>query len=219
MPDERKARPVSGEIMAAPLAGAESAEPGFTRNDVVDAEFETIRPAEPAAAAHGRDFASIGTAAPPIQGLDSLRKSDPAPPTQGPVRGGPVFWIVGLGLAAGAFWISGGHALVRQVPFAGESAPAQSIVNALHIVDVTSRVEEHGGRSVLFVDGKAVNDDRVARTLPRLEIDVTANDGTVLRYNLGTSVEPLPPGAAFGFSSRLEAPKEGVKSVSVTFQE
>jgi hypothetical protein len=216
MPDERKARPVSGEIMAAPLAGAESSEPGFTRNDAVDAEFETVRPAEPA---HGRDFTSIGTAAPPIQGLDSLRKSDAAPPTQGPVRGGPVFWIVGLGLAAGAFWVSGGHALVRQVPFAGESAPAQSIVNALHIVDVASRVEEHGGRSVLFVDGKAVNDDRVARTLPRLEIDVTANDGTVLRYNLGTSAEPLAPGAAFGFSSRLEAPKEGVKSVSVTFQE
>jgi hypothetical protein len=217
MPDERKARPVSGEIMAAPPAGAEPAEPGFIHADVVDAEYETVRPDQPAAA-HARTSISIGTAAAPLQGLGSLRKAD-ASRREGPVRGGPMFWIFGLGLAAGAFWVSGGHALVRQAPIAGQTAPAQSIVNALHIVDVTSRVEEHGGRPVLFVDGKAINDDRIERILPRLEIDVTANDGAVMRYNLGTSAEPLAPGAAFGFSSRLEAPKEGVKSVSVTFQE
>jgi hypothetical protein len=220
MPDERNARPVSGEIMAASLAGAEPAGSGFIHADVVDAQFETIRPGEPAVTtSHTRTPASIGTVAGPTQGLDSLRKSDAMPKPQGPVRGGPVFWVFGFGLAAGAFWVSGGHALVRQAPFVGETAPAQSIVNALHIVDVKSRVEEHGGRPVLFVDGKALNDDRVARTLPQLEIDVTANDGTTMRYNLGTSTEPLAPGAAFGFSSRLEAPKEGVRSVSVTFQE
>ena len=33
------------------------------------------------------------------------------------------------------------------------------------------------------------------------------------------AAEPLAPGAAFVFSSRLEAPKEGIRSVSVTFQE
>jgi hypothetical protein len=219
MPDERNARPVSGEIMAVPLAGAESADAGLIHADVVDAEFETIRPGESAATARARSFTSIGAAAAPVPGLDSLRRTDAAPRRQGPVRGGPVFWMVGLGLAAGAFWVSGGHALVRQVPFAGEPGPAQSVVNALHIVDVTSRVEEHGGRPVLFVDGRAVNDDRVARALPRLEIGVTSKDGTITSYNLGTSAEPLVPGAAFGFSSRLEAPKEGVKSVSVTFQE
>ena len=183
MPDERNARPVSGEIMAAPLAGSEPAEPGLVHADVVDAEFETIRPA---AAVQARPSMSIGTAAAPLLGLDSLREADAAAKPQGPVRGGPVFWIFGLGLAAGAFWVSGGHALVRQAPFPGQTAPAQSIVNALHIVGVTSRVEAHGGRQVLFVDGKAVNDDRIERILPRLEIDVTANDGTVMRYNLGT---------------------------------
>jgi hypothetical protein len=219
MPDERNARPVSGEIMAAPPAGAEPADPGFMHADIIDAEYETIRPDEPVVVAQARTVTSIGTAAAPVQGLDSLRKADAAAAPQAPARGGPAFWIFGLGLAAGAFWVSGGHALVRQAPIAGQTAPAQSIVNALHIVDVTSRVEDHGGRQVLFVDGKAVNDDRVERILPRLEIDVTANDGVVMRYNLGTSPEPLAPGAAFGFSSRLEAPKEGVKSVSVTFQE
>jgi hypothetical protein len=219
MPDERYARPISGEIMTAPVAGTAAAEPLFAQGDIVDAQFETVRPAEPATTAQGRPVIAIGTAAAPVQGLDSLRKNEAAARPRGPVRGGPVFWVFGLGLAAGAFWVSGGHALVRQAPFADAIEPAQPVVSPLHIVDVVSRVEEHGGRSILFVDGKALNDDRIARMLPKLEIGVTANDGTVMRYNLGTTVEPLAPGAAFAFSSRLEAPKEGVRSVSVTFQE
>jgi hypothetical protein len=220
MPDERYARPVSGEIMTAPVIGTAATEPLFAPADIIDAQFETVRPAEPVDRLQGRrPIGAIGTAAAPVQGLDSLRKSEAAAGPRGPVRGGPVFWVFGLGLAAGAFWVSGGHALVRRVPFANESQSAQPVVNPLHIVDVASRVEEHGGRSILFVEGKAVNDDRIARTLPRLEMGVTANDGTVMRYNLGTAAEPLAPGAAFAFSSRLEAPKEGVRSVSVTFQE
>ena len=219
MPDERYARPVSGEIMTAPAAGTAASEPLFAQGDIVDAQFETVGPAEPAVAGRGRPITAIGTVAAPVQGLASLRKGDAAARPLGPARGGPVFWVFGLGLAAGAFWVSGGHALVRQAPFAAATGPAQPVVNPLHIVDVASRVEEHGGRPVLFVEGKAVNDDRIARTLPRLEIGVTANDGTMMRYNLGTSAEPLAPGAAFAFSSRLEAPKEGVRSVSVTFQD
>jgi hypothetical protein len=219
MPDERYARPVSGEIMTAPVAGTAAGEPIFVQADIVDAQFETVRPAELVAAAQVRAITAIGTPAAPVQGLDSLRKNEAAARPRGPVRGGPVFWVFGLGLAAGAFWVSGGHALVRQAPFAGVTAPADPVVNPLHIVDVVSRVEEHGGRSILFVEGKALNDDHIARMLPKLEIGVTANDGAMMRYNLGTTVEPLAPGAAFAFSSRLEAPKEGVRSVSVTFQE
>src|SRR3954471_14284392 len=98
MPDERNARPVSGEIMAAPPGGAEPVEPGPVHADVIDAEYETIRPEQPAAAADIRTLTSIGTAAAPLQGLGSLRKADAAQRPQGPVRGGPVFWIVGLGL-------------------------------------------------------------------------------------------------------------------------
>jgi len=219
MPVERYARPVSGEIMTAQVTGTAAVDPIFGQADIVDAQFETVRPAEPAALAQGRPITAIGTAAAPVQGLDSLRKDEATARPRGPVRGGPVFWVVGLGLAAGAFWVSGGHALVRQAPFVGETGPSEPLASPLHIVDVVSRVEEHGGRSILFVEGKALNDDRTERMLPRLEIGVTGNDGTVMRYNLGTTVEPLAPGAAFAFSSRLEAPKEGVRSVSVTFQE
>src|SRR4051812_12327607 len=219
MPDERYARPVSGEIMTAPVAETALGMPLAALADIVDAQFETVRPAAPVATRPSRPSISIGTTTAPAQGLDTLRKANAAARRRGPVRGGPVFWTVGLGLAAGAFWVSGGHALVRQSPFAAVTGQAHSVVNPLHIVDVTSRVEEHGGRGVLFVEGKAVNDNRIARTLPKLEIGVTANDGTLMRYNLGTSAEPLAPGAAFAFSSRLEAPKEGVRTVSVTSQE
>ena len=117
MPDERKARPVSGEIMAAPLAGAESSEPGFTRNDVVDAEFETVRPGRAGAMARRSSRRSARPRL-PFRDWIPCARAMPRRRAQGPVRGGPVFWIVGLGLAAGAFWVSGGHALVRQVPFA-----------------------------------------------------------------------------------------------------
>ncbi|MER9335230.1 hypothetical protein NKJ06_14720 [Mesorhizobium sp. M0293] len=62
---------------------------------------------------------------PPIEGMDMLRK--PEAPAERPTasRGGPIFWIAGLGAALAAFWVSGGHALVRQAPFlSGAPAPA-----------------------------------------------------------------------------------------------
>jgi hypothetical protein len=219
MPDERNARPVSGEIMAAPPAGEGPAESRPLHADIVDAEFETLQRQAPADPAPIQPIASIGTVAAPVHGLVSLRKADAAAGPQERARGGPVFWIFGLGLVAGAFWVSGGHALIRQAQPIGASEPAQSVANPLRIADVTSRVEDHGGRAILFVEGKAVNEGSNMRTPPPLEINVTANDGKVLRYKLGTSPDPLAPGAAFSFSSRLEAPKEGVKSVSVTFRQ
>lgn len=213
MRDERNARPVSGEIMAAP-AGADASRAMSLPADVVDAEFETLRP-DPSERLTAPQ-SGIGTAAPPAQGLDTLRKGDVAPPPAG--RGGPLFWIVGLSLAAAAFWASGGHALVRQTALA-PPAPQIEPANPLRIADVTSRVEEHGGRAILFVDGRAVNDGDGELPAPPIEISVTANDGGVTRYNLGTSRDPLPGGTGFSFSSRFEAPKGGVKSVSVTFRE
>jgi hypothetical protein len=218
MADERNARPVSGEIMAANAAAREPAKTVAPAADVIDAEFETLRadPAERLSAAS--PLPAIGTLAAPTQGLDTLRKGDGSAVRQGSSRGGPLFWTVGFGLVAGAFWVSGGHALVRQAPFMAP-APQLQPANPLRIVDVTSRVEDHGGRKVLFIDGKAVNEGGDQRLLPPIEISVTGSDGSVMRYKLGTSRGPLAPGSQFGFSSRLEAPKEGVKSVSVTFRE
>ena len=83
-----------------------------------------------------------------------------------------------------------------QAPSIGAGRAGRSpIVNPLRIADVTSRVEEHGGRPILFVEGKAVNEGSDTRTPPPLEINVTANDGAMMRYNLGTSAEPLGAGS------------------------
>lgn len=215
MPDERNARPVSGEIMAAGIAAAEPARTGM-QADVVDAEFETLRP-DPSARLSAPGPA-IATASAPVHGLGSLRKGEVrlAQPRRSP--GGPLFWAVGLGLAAGAFWVSGGHALVRQAPFMA-ALPQAEPANPLRISHVASRVEDHGGRSVLLVDGSAINSGGKERQLPPIEISVTGNDGVIAHYRLGTSPDMLAPGGQFGFSSRLEAPKEGVRSVSVTFSE
>jgi hypothetical protein len=216
MTDERK-RPVAGEIIAADIAAVERARPAIAA-DVLDAEFETIRPDPAERLLTSAPIPSIGTVAAPAQGLDRLRKTDAPAGPRVVASGGPIFWIVGLGLAAGAFWVSGGHALVRQSPL---MAPASHVepANPLRIAEVTSKIEDHDGRQILFVDGKAINESGKDQLLPPIEIGVTANDGQVIRYNLGTSSDPLPAGGAFSFSSRFEAPKEGVKSVSVTFQD
>jgi hypothetical protein len=128
-------------------------------------------------------------------------------------RGGPPFWTAGLGLAAAVFWFSGGHALV------GQSPPLQALASeqALRIASVSSRVDASGGRSMLDIDGEAVNDGAEALSMPPLSIQIIANDGAMTRYKLGTSGSPVAPGEKFAFASRLPVPRNGVKSVSVAF--
>lgn len=219
MADEAKPRAVSGEIMTDASERAAGARPG---GDIIDAEYISLPP-EPL-----RDdvnaFGSpkspepappIGSSAAPAGGMNMLRRpSAPAEP-RNPVRGGPLFWATGIALAVAAFWVSGGHALVRGVSLAGIEAPQ----SALRISGVTSRVDASGAKAILFVDGEASNDGQAVEQLPGLEIAVTDNDGRITRYRLGTSGRPLAPGETFAFSSRLDVPKNGVKTVSVAFAE
>jgi len=217
MSDERNARPVSGEIMAAGVHAGEAARANLISGDVIDAEFETLRPDPTDRLSTASAIPSIGSAAAPAQGLGSLRKGgDVASSRWGSTRGGPIFWIAGVGMIAGAFWISGGHALVRP---ASSDFPAQQLMSAnpLKIAGVKSRVEDHDGRSILFVDGSAINEGSEELPLPPIALSVTGNGGGVMHYRLGTSSDALPPGGHFNFSTRLEAPKEGVKTISVAF--
>ncbi len=217
MSDERNARPVSGEIMAAGGHAGEATRPGRVSGDVVDAEFETLRPDPADRLSAVSAIPSIGTAAAPAQGLGSLRKSGGGAAARwGSARGGPVFWIVGVSMAAGAFWISGGHALVLPAS-SGIPVQQRSSANPLKIAGVKSRVEDRDGRSILFVDGSAINEGSHEIPLPPIALSVTGNGGDVMHYRLGTSSDALPPGGHFNFSTRLEAPKEGVKTVSVAF--
>ena len=85
--------------------------------------------------------------------------------------------------------------------------------------EVSSRVDLSGHRAIIFVDGKAANDGATAAVLPNLEIRVADLAGGITRYRLGTSSRNLEPGERFAFSSRLDAPKDGVKCVAVSFAE
>jgi hypothetical protein len=213
MADDRTARPVSGEIMTDPRAIA--AVDQIVRGpaaDIVDADYVVMsRPVPPVESPSPLPRAIVS---PPIEGMDMLRKPE-APAERPPaLRGGPIFWIAGIGAVLAAFWVSGGHALVRQAPFL---TGAQA--SALTISGVTSRVDVSGANPVLFVDGEAANDGKGPATLPALEIRVTGNDGRLTRYTLGTSGHSLASGERFGFASRLDVPKNGVRTVLVTFAE
>ena len=200
-----KPRLVSGEIMASSPAvragvGAHA--------DVIDAEFETL---VDEVAFGARPAPANAEPARLVVGMDALKRN--AVRKQGRQRGGLLFWATGLTLVACAFWLSGGHALVL-----GGSEQAFGPANSLRIVDVTSSVMDSGSRPFLSVDGAAVNEGAMAVTLPGIEIKVTGNTGRTTRYNLGTSERPLGPGQRFAFSSRLEVPMDGVKSVAVGFR-
>lgn len=220
MDDPLKARPVSGEIMTGaaldtPLKQFQSAaEP---TKDVVDADYEIVRPVsreDPKSTAAAVVAAPHATASPAPAGMAMLRDEN-ATAAHKTERGGPLFWIAGAVLVVGAFWVSGGHALVRQ----SASLVAPEPQSAFSISGVTSRVDASGAHAVLLVDGQASNDGSAAGMLPALTIAVTTNGGKTIRYNLGTSGRPLEAGEKFAFSSRLDVPKDGVKAVSVTFAE
>jgi hypothetical protein len=209
---ERMAPVVSGPVVAGGVDGMRAERSG----DVIDAEFETLKPDPAERLLPPRAATPIGTATAPAYGLDTLRKSYVRGSAQAATRGDPIFWTVGMFLVIAAFWISGGHALVSQslIP-AWHFTPA----NPLSIAGVTSRVEDRAGRAVLFVEGKALNAAVEEQPVPNIELRVTANDGSVMRYSFKASSGPLPGGSAVAFSSRLEAPKEGVRSVTVNFQD
>lgn len=214
MADIRTARPVSGEIMTE--AAFDAATGRLLQDfghDIVDADYEIVPPSDAIAS---RERASFAAAEAPLAGMDMLRNTMAAKEaTQRSVRGGPLFWGLGMALAAAAFWTSGGHSLIKPSTFfsVAQAGPRISISG------MSSRIEETATGPVLLVEAEAVNSGPDATTLPPLEIHVTGNEGTTIRYNLGTSAVPLQAGHRFAFSSRLDVPKNGVKTVSVTFGE
>lgn len=205
MADDDNRRLVSGEIMVAATAMP------ARRHDAaefVDAEYETVvpdrylgverRPAERAAAPSGMSM---------LRGVGGH--------VERAARGGPVFWTGGLLLVALAFWVSGGHMLVDRK---GVLAAA-TVKQPLAIDEVRSRVEPRGEREVLFVEGATTNHGAETLAVPPIAIAITDGMGLTSRHFLGTNGALLAPGQSIGFSSRVEAPSNGVKSVTVTFRE
>ena len=186
--------PLSGEIMsdAGRLAGASP-----HAIDIVDAEFETI--ARPAKAKAARIEA-------PPAGLDILGQTKIAATSR---RAGAGFWAGGSALAAAAFWMAGGYALVDHFPV--DAAPETVRVAAL-----TTHIARTASGEHLVIDGELENSDTRMTPAPDLQIEVMALGGGVTRYRLGNGRQPIEAGAALRFSSRLAAPPAGIKSVAVT---
>jgi hypothetical protein len=205
MAEERTPRPVFGEIMTGPASSTGAG--GFTPADALDADYESVPKPHP-----DRKPPRLPSA-PTLSGMNMLCQEKAVSPPWRARSGGPLFWGTGLGVALLAFWVGGGHAFIRPL-FSGGGAPE---ANALNLSAVTSRVDVSGEKPVLLIDGEAGNDGDRAASLPPIDISVKDNVGTTIRYTLGTAGQTLKPGESFAFSSRLEAPRNGVKSVSVTF--
>jgi len=188
--------------------------------DVVDADYIVVdavdisdgrQACEPEVAQSTRpppvDMPSLG-------GMDMLRRRAlrTAPPASR--SGGPLFWLFGGALVAASFWVSGGHAVIRPL-LAQAGEPEQG----LRIASVISKVDRSGLRPVLQIDGQAVNDGGKTASMPPLNIEVLSPAGGSMHYKLGTAGSPVEGGASFAFSSRLDLPKDGVKTVFVTFAE
>lgn len=194
--------PVSGEIIPRKEAATRSRSAAGAE-DILDAEYETVDDKTP-----GRASAAAPAAA--TSGLDILQRGARPARQRGEWAGG-VLWAAGLLVVAAAFWLSGGHAL-----FDGGGAAR---TDTLHILALESRLEPSSRGATLTVEGDARNSGIESRRLPDLSINVLDMDGHTAHYFLGTNRRRLAPGDRFSFSSRLAAPKSGVKSVSVSFVE
>jgi len=151
---------------------------------------------------------------PSLGGMDMLRRRATRPAPSASRSGGPLFWVFGGALVAAAFWVSGGHAVIRPL-LEQAHVPDQG----LRIASVISKVDRSGMRPVLQIDGQAVNDGGQTESMPPLNIEVLSPAGGSMHYKLGTAGSPVESGASFAFSSRLDLPKDGVKTVFVTFAE
>ena len=154
MADWSRPRAVSGEIMTNPPEGVGGRVPPEVdiAGDVIDAEYISLpvrataqQRSHPAPLSRQNQSCrrpSCRSDRPPLR-LQAWTccagRTQPAALGQ-PARGGPLFWAAGVGFAVAAFWVSGGHALMRGVPFVGAEPPP----SALSISGVTSRVDVAG---------------------------------------------------------------------------
>ncbi|WP_245417579.1 hypothetical protein [Aminobacter sp. AP02] len=180
--------------------------------DIIDADFEVVAPSHTPGESPA-DQPVFARYAADAGGMEMLRSACMAG-VKPRGRGGPVLWVAGISLAAMVFWVSGGHAIVRAAGF-----PPSWQARQLQITDVISRIDSSGHKPVLLVDGAAFNDGRSPVSLPPIDIAVVGNDGKILRYRLGTGAAAVAPGARWAFSSRLDVPMNGIKTVTVAFSE
>jgi len=196
MHDSLKACPVSGEIMAG-TATTTARRHGLARDgrrDVVEAEFETVRPDAPlqgfrdprAKAPEGIEFLQKRSKWHGTGKMEYIRKAEKSGKAPGTRWAGFVFWMAGAALVTLAFLISGGSVLV-------------------------------GGTRLGLPSGAGLNDNFHTAGIPVQAADSKAHGGSPGDHFLGTSADRTQAGGSFVFSDQLETPKDRGKSTSISF--
>lgn len=207
MADIGTARPFSGEMMTADFPSGRGA---AVAADIIDADYIEVMPDERPTRAEAATNAAPGHA-----GMAMLAKNGDSVRSRERARGGPIFWTAGAVAVVASFWVAGGHAMVRDdLLFATAQKEPK-----LQISNVRSRAETVDGTVALVVDGDIGNEGQAAGAVPSLAVHVLSTQGAEVVYRLRTLRTPLAPSAKYSFSSRLDMPKDGVKTVSVTFDE
>lgn len=166
-------------------------------SDIVEAEFETVRAAQPANAPVGTDQPGAGLGL--FAGAQRIRSRSQAR-TPMPL---PMFALVAFLSAGASFYVAGGHALFatsqdHNVEYAQSGW-------TLELAESATRIDTGGARPVMVVHGSIRNQDTVARPAPPITLEFDRMDGTGTsrhRVQLGQS---LAPGEAIAFTSRLPA--------------
>ncbi|MCC6203822.1 MAG: hypothetical protein IT533_02440 [Hyphomicrobiales bacterium] len=218
MADSGTARSVSGEMMAGRRDVVRaSAEPAgmpagdWAAHDVIDADYIEVSPEPQISISHAR----TPRAAPrKPAGLAFLQRGNGRSQAGG-TRGGPLFWLAGVVAVVAAFWVAGGHSALGPGLVAAISAQEPD----LRIDNVRSSTGTVEGEDALVVDGEIRNDGKLSGKVPALAVTVLSQGGETAVYRLGTLRTPLAPGAKYSFSGRLLMPKDGVKTVSVAFDD
>jgi hypothetical protein len=198
MHDPFNACPVSGEIMtdaaAAPPGRRGIARGG--RRDIVEAEFETIRPDAPPHGLHNRPARAAERIERP-QKRTELRGNEKMRHLREWKKGGEApgggwstfaFWMAGAALVTMAFLFSGGSALI-------------------------------GGTSLTLPSGAGLNDNFHTAGIPGRTAGSKAHGRSPAVHFLGTSGDRAQAQGSFVFSDQLEPPKDKGKSASISFSE
>ncbi|MGC4026114.1 MAG: hypothetical protein QM744_13800 [Mesorhizobium sp.] len=175
-------------------------------HDFIDADYIVVAPdTREEHASRDESFAAAS-------GMEMLRNRKFVE-ARDPNRAGPLFWAGGLAIAAVAFWVAGGHALLNTTI----TAPHAAIPAQLRIAGWDSKIDFTGTNPTLMIDGEVVNGGATSEPMPSLQIEVASPNGTSTHYKLGTGDASIDAQGTFPFSGRLHLPKDGVKTVSVSF--
>ena len=131
-------------------------------------------------------------------------------------RGGPVFCRAGSCWCAALTRFGGRHNIVAGKGLIGSPTARQPLA-----IDVwRSRVEPRGEGEVLFRGGCDTNRGTDTRAYRPIAIAITDRNGfdePAIFWDKRRAAGA--PASSIGFSSRVEAPSNGVRSVTVTFRE